>query len=162
MTSWNEAPLGTPLVRRNDDPALSADGVTPHSGLFVLRLGAPSTNKYVTHYVEQYIDIPPDASEVTVSGYLQVRTEETEFAPNDQALITIVDELQNNPAFFESTPTWSNLTPAASWTPFAFKVAVASIAGRQMVFRIIANLDTSIPTYFYFDTISVAVTGCSP
>jgi hypothetical protein len=160
MAAWNEAPLGTTLVFRNTDAAVIADGVTPQSGQFVLRLGGPSTD-YLTHYVEQYIDIPPDATEVTVSGYLQVRTLETENLPNDKAYVVIAEEPQFDPPFFLSMP-WSNLTPATSWTAFAVKAAVASVAGKQMVLRIIANLDTSIATYFYFDAISAVVTGCSP
>ena len=64
--------------------------------------------------------------------------------------------------FFRSAPRWSNLTQASTWTPFSFAVNVASVAGKQMVFRIVADLDTSVPTYFYFDTLSVAVTRCSP
>jgi len=159
MTMWNEAPLGTALVRRDTDPVLVADGVTPQSGQFLLRLGGPST-AFLTHYVERYIEIPADASEITVSGYLQVRTQDTDANKHAEASIVIAVERQN-PPFFTSAPTWSNLTVATSWTSFAFRVPVASMAGEQMVFRIIANLETSVATYFYFDTISVAVTGCA-
>jgi len=45
--------------------------------------------------------------------------------------------------------------PIAAFSP-------GSIAGKQMVFRIVADLATSGPTYFFLDTVSVAVTRCSP
>jgi hypothetical protein len=161
MTSWNEAPQGTALVRRSGDAELASDQVTPQSGLYVLRLGAPSDNKYVVHYVEQHADIPTGALEVTISGYLQVRTEEPPDDVYDEAYVQLSAEATPASPFFRSGP-WTNLTQANSWTPFSFPVNVSTIAGKQMIFRIVANLDTSTPTYFYFDTISVAVTRCAP
>jgi hypothetical protein len=159
-SSWDEAPLGTTLVFRGNDPALIADGVTPHSGQFVLRLGAPS-DTFLTHYVEQYVDIPADASELTVSGFLQIRTLET--APDiiDEALVMFSDDIHPDQPLLASEPTWSNLTAAATWIPFTFKFAVAAIANKELRFKIVANLDESIATYFYFDDISVMVTSCS-
>ena len=161
MTSWNEAPQGTPLVRRFDDPEVASHQVTPQSGLYVLRLGAPSNN-YVVHYVEQHADIPSDALDVTISGHLQIRTDEPSDDVYDEAYVQLFDESSPSSPLFRSAPRWSNLTSASNWTPFSFPVNVASVAGKQMVFRIIADLDTSVPTYFYVDTLSVAVTRYSP
>jgi hypothetical protein len=162
MASWNEAPERTALVRKFDDPEVTAHQVTPHSGLYVLRLGAPSTNSYVFHYVEQYADIPSDALEITISGYVQVRTEEEMDRVYDEAWVQLFDEFEPSSPFFQSVPRWSNLTHANSWTLLSFPVDVTSIAGKQMVFRIVADLDTSVPTYFYFDSVSVTVSGCLP
>ena len=161
MSSWNEAPLGTRLVRRADDAEVASHQVTPQSGVYVLRLGAPSNN-YVVHYVEQYANIPSGALEITISGYLQIRTDEPPDDVYDEAYVQLFDESSPSSPFFRSAPRWSNLTQASNWTPFSFPVNVASIAGKQMVFRIVAELDTSVPTYFYFDTLSVTVTRCSP
>ena len=160
-SSWSVAPQGTRLVRRSDDVDVASHQITPQSGLYVLRLGAPSTN-YVVHYVEQYANIPSGALEVTISGQLQVRTEESPDDIYDEAYVQLFDESMPAAPFFRSAPRWSNLTQANSWTPFSFPVNVASVAGKQMVFRILADLDTGVPTYFYFDTVSVAVTRCSP
>jgi hypothetical protein len=160
-SSWNAAPQGTRLVRRFDDADVASHQVTPQSGQYVLRLGAPSTN-YVVHYVEQYANIPTGALEISISGYVQIRTDEPPDDVFDEAYIVLFDEALPSSPLFRSAPRWSNLTQASSWMPFSFPVNVASIAGKQMVFRIIAELDTSVPTYFYFDTLSVAVTRCSP
>ena len=160
MSAWNEAPQGTPLVRRFDDPEVASHQVAPQSGLYVLRLGAPSNN-YVVHYVEQHADIPLGALELTISGQLQIRTDEPPDDVYDEAYVQLFDESTPSSPLFRSAPRWSNLTPASNWTSFSFAVNVASVAGKQMVFRIVADLDTSIPTYFYFDTLSVAVTRCS-
>ncbi len=160
-SSWSAAPQGARLVRRSDDAEVTSHQITPQSGLYVLRLGAPSTN-YVVHYVEQYANIPSGALEVTISGQLQVRTEEPPDDIYDEAYVQLFDESMPAAPFFRSAPRWSNLTQANSWTPFSFPVNVASVAGKQMVFRILADLDTGVPTYFYFDTLSVAVTRCSP
>jgi hypothetical protein len=162
MTSWNEAPERTPLIRKFDDPDVQVHQVTPQSGLHLLRLGAPSDNAYVVHYVEQYANIPADALEITMSGYVQVRTEEPMDRVYDEAWVRIFDEFEPSSPLFESVPRWSNLTRANSWTAFSFPMDVTSIAGTQTVFRIIADLDTSVPTYFYFDTVSVTVTTCLP
>ena len=162
MTSWNEGPEGAQLVRKFDDPEVAADGVTPQSGLYVLRLGAPSVNKYVYHFVEQYAEIPSDALEVTISGYVQVRTEEPMDRVSDESWVRLFDEYEPSSPFFQSVPRWSNLTHANNWTLFSFPVDVAAIAGKEMVFGIVADLDTSIPTYFYFDTVSVTVSRCLP
>jgi hypothetical protein len=162
VSPWSEAPQGTRLVRRFDDAEVASHQVTPQSGLYVLRLGAPSNNSYVVHYVEQYATIPSGALEITISGQLQIRTEEPPDDVYDEAYLQLFDESMPASPLFRSAPRWSNLTQASSWTPFSFPVNVASVAGKQMVFRIIADLDTSVPTYFYFDTLSVAVTRCSP
>ena len=122
----------------------------------------PQHNNYVVHYVEQYANIPSGALEVTISGHLQIRTDEPPDDIYDEAYVQLFDESMPASPFFRSAPRWSNLTQANSWTPFSFTVNVASVAGKQMVFRIVADLDTSVPTYFYFDTLSVAVTRCSP
>jgi hypothetical protein len=160
-SSWSEAPQGTSLVRRFDDPDVASHQVTPQSGLYVLRLGAPSTNNYVVHYVEQYANIPSGALEVTVSGYVQVRTDEPPDDIYDEAYVQLFDEALPASPIFRS-PSWTNLTQAKSWTPFSFPVNVSAVAGKQLVFRVTASLDTSVPTYFYFDTLSVTVTRCSP
>ena len=162
VSPWSEAPLGTRLVRRFDDTEVASHQVTPQSGLYVLRLGAPSNNSYVVHYVEQYAAIPSGALEITISGQLQIRTEEPPDDVYDEAYLQLFEESMPASPLFRSAPRWSNLTQASSWTPFSFPVNVASVAGKQLVFRIIADLDTSVPTYFYFDTLSVAVTRCSP
>ena len=161
-SAWSEAPLGTRLVRKFDDAEVASHQVTPQSGLYVLRLGAPSTNNYVVHYIEQYASIPSGALEVTISGQLQVRTDEPPDDVYDEAYVQLSDEALPASPFFRSAPRWSNLTHASGWTPFSFVVNVASVAGKQLVFRIVAELDTSVPTYFYFDTLSVGVTRCSP
>ena len=160
MTSWNEAPQGTRLVRRFDDAEVAGHQVTPQSGLAVLRLGAPSTN-YLVHYIEQHANIPSGALEITISGYLQIRTEEPPDDLYDEASVQLFEESMPASPLFRG-PRWSNLTQASSWTPFSFPVNVASVAGKQMVFRTIAELDTSVPTYFYFDTLSIVVTRCAP
>jgi hypothetical protein len=162
MTSWNEAPQGTRLVRRFDDAEVASHQVTPQSGLAVLRLGAPSTNNYVVHYVEQHANIPAGALDITISGYLQIRTDEPPDDLYDEASIQLFEEPTPAAPLFRSAPRWTNLTQANTWTPFSFPVNVASVAGKQMVFRVIAELDTSVPTYFYFDTLSIVVTRCSP
>jgi hypothetical protein len=161
MSSWSAAPQGTQLVRRSDDPDVTSHQVSPQSGLYVLRLGAPSTT-YLTHYIEQYANIPSNALEVTISGQLQVRTDEDPDDIYDEAYVVLFDEAQPATPLFRNAPKWSNLTPAAGWTAFSFVVNVASVAGAQMVFRIVADLDTGVPTYFYFDTVAVTVTRCSP
>ena len=158
-SSWSEAPQGTRLVRRFDDAEVAGHQVTAQSGAYVLRLGAASNN-YVVHYVEQYANIPSGALEVTISGYVQIRTDEPPDDVYDEAHVQLFDESLPSSPFFRSAPRWSNLTQISGWMPFSFPVNVASIAGKQMVFRIIAELDSSVPTYFYFDTVSVAVTRC--
>jgi hypothetical protein len=166
MTSWNEVPLRGTLVFRHDDPQVVGHAVTPHSGDSVLRLGAPNgvDEEWVIHYIEQYIDIPNEATEVTISGYLQVRTEEppAEATEYDYAYVMIFDEFQQQPPFYRSTPRWTNLTQAPSWTRFSFNVDVTAVPRQEMVFRIMCDLDGSKPTYFYFDSVSVAVTACAP
>jgi len=161
VSPWSEAPQGTRLVRRFDDADVASHQVTPQSGNFVLRLGAPSNN-YVVHYVEQYAAIPSSALEITISGHVQIRTDEPPDDVYDEAYVQLFDESLPSSPLFRNAPAWSNLTQANSWTPFSFPVNVASVAGKQLVFRIVASLDTSVPTYFYFDTLSVTVTRCSP
>ena len=103
VSPWSEAPQGTRLVRRFDDAEVASHQVTPQSGLYLLRLGAPSTN-YVVHYVEQYANIPSGALEVTVSGHLQVRTEEPPDDVYDEAYVQLFDESQPSSPFFRSAP----------------------------------------------------------
>ena len=119
----------------NAEDDASSHQVTPQSGLYVLRLGAPSTNNYVVHYVEQYANIPSGALEITISGHLQIRTDEPPDDVYDEAYVQLFDESLPASPFFRSAPRWSNLTQASSWTPFSFPVNVASVAGKQLVFR---------------------------
>jgi hypothetical protein len=115
------------------------------------------------HYVEQHVDIPANAEELTLSGYLQVRSEEPVDNVYDVAYVQLFDEeLPPGTTPFYQSPNWTNLTQANSWTRFSLPVNVKAVAGTQRTFRILADLDTDTPTYFYFDTVSVAVTRCSP
>jgi hypothetical protein len=92
---------------------------------------------------------------------VQLRTEEPADDIYDVAYVQLAEEATPASPVFRSA-NWSNLTQAKTWTAFSFPVNVASVAGKQLVFRILADLDTSTPTYFYFDTVSVAVTRCAP
>lgn len=173
-TSWNiGASEPAELIFVNDAPELTAHGITPYSGEWALRLGGIRVMraKYLTHYVEQHVSIPPNATEIAITGRLQVRTLETSTGDDfDLAGVLLFDDGAPPPAvpFFRSAPvpTWSNRTTATSWTSFRFTVDVRQKAGLPLMLRIFADLDPDpidppfFPTFFFFDSVSVAVTAC--
>jgi hypothetical protein len=91
-------------IRRPSDTEIAGQQVTAQSGAFVVRLGAASTNNYVVHYLEQYATIPSKALEVTISGYLRVRTQEPADDVYDVAYVRLFEESMPASNFFRTCP----------------------------------------------------------
>ena len=156
-TGWITVPDTQVDIRRDDDAEVSTTQmVTPHSGRYLARLGGPS--RYLVTWLEQSVLIPADARELTVSGFVLIKTDEDPDMAYDMAKITIGDEVD----YARPLIAWSNLTAAPGWTEFRGSANVADLAGQTLAFRLYARLDENTASYFFFDTVSLAVTGCGP
>ena len=162
MMGWFSAPEDAVVFRRDDDAELTTQAVAPHSPPYLLRLGGGASG-FLVSWIDQQLDLPADALEVTISGYLLVKTDEEPDDDYDSALVELTRETATTTtSVFRSIPRWTNRTPAATWTPFSIPVNVASFAGTQVMFRLAAELDQGVASYFFFDSVSLTVTGCRP
>ena len=159
VSGWSTAPGNLTLIRREDNAEDLALAVTPQAGSHLLRVGGPDYGFF--SYAEQYMEIPANALEVTITGFLTIRTEEPADHDYDHAFVHLEIETPRT-TVYETTPLWSNLTAAGDWISFSQTADVSAHAGTELLFRLIGDPDASLATYFFFDTVSASVTRCRP
>lgn len=159
LAGWSTAPGDMTLIRGADDAEDLALAVTPQAGSHLLRVGGPGYRFY--SYAEQYVLIPANALELTITGFLTIRTEEPSDDDYDNAFVRLDIEIPRT-IVYETDPTWSNRTAAGDWIPFTQTVDVSAQAGTELLFRLIGDPDETVATYFFFDTVSASVTRCRP
>lgn len=110
-----------------------------------------------TAILSQPIAIPPSALSLTVSGYVEVITEESgaayDFGYVELLLGGVTTPLE----------TWSNLDAAdlGDWTFFSATVPVGAAAGARGTFQLRVVMDDGTPTSFFFDTLSFSAESCA-
>jgi hypothetical protein len=158
---WSEVPVGSvSIIRRDDDLEVMAQGVSPQSPRYLARLGG--TKNYFVTYLEQDNVVPSDAKELTIDGYVLILTNEvTTTEQRDIARIEIEFDVKPAPVFIQ----WSNLDAVSTWVHFTAALNPGTKAGQIGTLRILADLNEDeqmVPTYFFFDSVSLTVTACGP
>lgn len=96
---WQESSdaAAVEVVVSNDDSGLQAQGVAAHGGRYLAWLGGVSDNPYDSHQImlSQSVTIPADASDLTFSAEVFVKSEEQASAVYDVAYVQLEDADDN-------------------------------------------------------------------
>jgi hypothetical protein len=156
-TGWTEVPID-PLY-----PIITSDGtLAPQSAPYKAWMGGftgeDEGTSSVTDVMYQDVLVPAGTTQLVLTGYYLVATEETTTtAVYDHAS---VDLTQTNGTPIENVMAPTNLTPtAAAWTAFSHTFT-AGVAGQTVRLRFTSTNDVSNVTAFFFDTLSLKATHC--
>jgi hypothetical protein len=134
------------------------DGIAEHSPPYKAWLGG-FTGNAVTDVLYQDVAIPPATTQLVLSGYYDVRTQESTTATTayDTASLGVT---QTNGTPIVTILALSNLTPKTAWTLFNHTFA-QNLSGQTVRLRMTSTNDPSLVSSFYFDTFTLTAThGC--
>jgi hypothetical protein len=134
-------------------PIITANGLTPNSPPDKAWMGS-----VVSASDEMHTDVvvPAKATGLVLEGFSQVRTTETASTANDTATIVITD---TNDTMLESALALDNTNAGMTWVAFSHPLT-SSVAGHALRVRFSSTNNATKATSFYFDTVSLKVTGC--
>ena len=153
-TGWTEQRIqsGYPLITPQDNPS----GPTEHSAPYKAWLGGFTGNN-VTDVLHQDVAIPPLTKELVLTGFYQVRTDDSGGTAYDTASVALT---QTNGAVLAMVLSVSNATPKTAWTPFNHTFT-QNLSGQTVRLRLTSKNDSYRTTSFYFDTLALTAThGC--
>jgi hypothetical protein len=91
-----------------------------------------------------------------LAGYSQVRTTETGTTAYDTATVVIAD---TSDTVLESVLALDNTNVGTTWVAFTHTLT-SNVAGRTLRVKFATTNNATKATSFYFDTVSLQVTGC--
>jgi hypothetical protein len=154
-------PSGTGWVQQNIDNAYpiitDQDGITEHSAPYKAWLGgfeAPVAT--VTDVLYQDVSVPAGTTQLRLTGYYAVGTQETGTSVYDTAQLGLT---QTDGTPIETVLSLSNTTPASTWTPIDYTFT-ANLSGQTVRLRMTSTNDFSLVTNFFFDTLALTATYC--
>ncbi|HYQ40922.1 MAG TPA: hypothetical protein VER11_03115 [Polyangiaceae bacterium] len=144
------------LIVNGAKPALIAANVAPRSGNYLAWLGGVlDTDKGSRTNLLQDVQIPAKVSKLTVTGWLQITTTETN--PNDttdQLDLTLQDDKD-----YWSFHFWKGTEVTNGWKSFSYSISegnrLDALRGRTLTFYAEAIGDTSQISSFWLDSISL-------
>ncbi len=134
-------------------PIITANGLTPHSTPDKAWMGS-----VVSASDEMHTDVvvPAAATGLVLAGYSQVRTTETGTTAYDTAKVVITD---TSDVLLESALALDNTNAGTTWVAFTHTLT-SNVAGRTLRVKLSTTNNATKATSFYFDTVSLSVTGC--
>ncbi len=155
-TGWTETPIDVAFP-----PITDQDGAVEQSAPYKVWLGgfvAPTAGGTVTDIVYQDIVVPANTTQLVLTGYYLVATQESATATTafDTGSLAIT---QTNGTQIVAVNSFSNLTPAATWTAINFTVP-QNLSGQTIRVRMTSSNDDSFVTNFYFDSFALNATHC--
>lgn len=155
-TGWTEVPGGAlPLITPNGGTA--AGGIDEQTAPNDAWLGGVVS---ITDILYQDVLIPPRTRLVNLSGFYEIRTFDTVSSPQDTGSFAWVTTA-NLP--IATIMTLDNTKRTTTWTTVNFGLANAAMyAGMMIRLQMTATNNASLPTSFFFDTLSVKATHCMP
>jgi hypothetical protein len=155
-TNWEQQRIdsGYPLITGQDGSGVPGEHSPPYKAWLG---GFNGTN--VTDVLHQDVAIPAKTSRLVLTGFYQVRTNETSSnTAYDTASVALTQTTNNTP--IETVLAVSNLTPRTEWTAFAHTFT-QNVSGQTVRLRFTSSSDASRSTSFFFDTLVLAAThGC--
>lgn len=151
-TGWTETRIqNEPIVRTDGTIVAQSGSVRAWLGGVLGDLGTPAADA-----LYQDVAVPASATNITITGYYDVRTGETGTAQYDKATFAIAS---TGGAVLETVQALSNAAPTTSWTQLTHPVT-AAIAGQTVRLRLSSTNDFTAATSFYFDTLALTATVC--
>jgi hypothetical protein len=157
--AFDDTPVGTGWTEDAFDVAIiqpPPDGVTAESGTTVAWLAGYATAS--DDHLSQDVVIPAEATELTVTGFVWVETEETGAGDFDVAQLRLAT---TGGVTVEVLGDWSNQSEDGAWLPFSATLGSAH-AGETLRLQLDASTDGSLLTSFLFDTMAVTARACLP
>lgn len=135
------------------------DGIPEQTAPYKAWLGglvAPSGS--VTDVLYQDFTIPANTTQLTLTGFYEVRTAES---PGD---LTVYDTgsigfTQTNGTPIATVNSFSNITPTTAWTAINYTFP-QTMSGQTIRLRMQSSNDIINPTSFYFDSFALNATHC--
>ena len=157
-------PSGMGWVQQNIDNAYPIitgdDGIPEQSPPFKAWMGGFTGDDLgvstVSDMLYQDVTVPAGTTQLSLTGYYEVRTAESGSTVYDSAQLAIT---QTNGTPIETVQNFTNAAPTTAWTAFSYNVA-ASLSGQTVRVRFTTSNDFSNATSFYFDTFAVTATYC--
>jgi hypothetical protein len=156
-------PMGTNWTMQNIDNAYpiitDQDGAAEHSAPYKAWMGgfvAPTAGTSVTDVLYQDVMIPMGTTQLRLTGYYLVGTQETGSTVYDSAQVGLT---QTNGTPIEAALAINNTTAAAAWTPLD-KTFTTNLSGQTVRLRFTSSNDDSFNTNFFFDTLALTATYC--
>jgi hypothetical protein len=154
MSDWP----GIDLVVNEDDPALTAEGVSPYAGSFLAWLGGIPDNEWDHNVtlIQQRVLIPATASSLTLSGRHLVQSADDPSAEYDEAYL----EFDLDDAVVWQSIRLTNLSASTGWVSFSKTTTdLEDLAGKTLLFYAYARTDPTGKTSFFLDSLSL-VASC--
>lgn len=153
-TGWQQTVIdpGFPLVTADD-------GVVEHSAPYKAWLGGfEAATTTATDVLWQNVVVPAGTTQLVLTGYYEVRTDEsaTAITAYDTASIALT---QTNGTPIQVVRAVSNLTPTTAWTAFSHTFT-QPVAGQTVQVRMTSSNDFLNATSFWFDTLALTATHC--
>jgi len=157
-------PAGTGWVQVPIDPTyppITSDGFAAHTAPYKVWeggiTGEDEGTASVTDQVYQDVAIPPGTTQLVLTGYYVVGTNETGSTIYDTGSLAL---LQTNGTPIESVLSLNNTTNTGSvWTSFSHTFA-GNLSGQTVRLRMTSTNDVTNATNFFFDTFSLKATHC--
>jgi len=142
----------------NEDVNLQEESVSAHAGEGLAWLGGIPDREFdgtlVT--IEQRVEIPPEATSITFSGELWLRTLETDPEAFDGVYVDLLTSDGNESLLWFVTQ-WTNLDAVEGWSHFEFVADPTEFAGQSVLLRLHSETDPERVTSFWFDSLSLVV-----
>jgi len=145
------------VINKGTNQASIMANVTPRpGGLYLAWLGGVLDSDKNSHVnLRQEVQIPPKISKLVLSGWIQIRT--TESDPNettDQLDLALQDDVT-----FWSFHVWKGTEVIGAWKSFSYPIADGALLnawrGRTLTFAAEARADISQVTSYWLDSLSL-------
>jgi len=153
-TSWGQQIIkpGYPLITSQDNLVAPVEHTAPYKAW----LGGFAGNA-VTDVLYQDVTIPAATSQLVLTGFYAVRTDETTGTTYDTATASLT---QTGGSLIATALSLSNLTPRTGWALFSYTFP-QGLSGQQLRVRFSSTNDGARPTSFFFDSLALtAIHGC--
>jgi hypothetical protein len=154
-TRWTEQPYDSTLPIITNDP-----GLNPQSSPYRAWMGGLQGVDYgvssITDQLYQDITVPAGTTQLVLTGYYAVATSETGSTVYDTGSVDLIDT-SGTP--IEPIASLTNATIASSWTQLSHTFTT-DVSGQTVRLRFTTTNDSTNPTSFYFDTLSLKATHC--
>jgi hypothetical protein len=156
--AWIQYDDGTGPPRPSIIETAASAGITAHSVPNVANLAGRDSISIEGHY--QTLTIPAGAVTITLSGYRQVRTEESVTTVYDRVRVQMYEDAIAGTGYLGEFATFANTDAGTAWVSFTGQLAVGARAGQMMDLDMWAVTDSSLITDFYFDSLTLTALVC--
>jgi hypothetical protein len=157
--SWQQESdkAGLEIIVPGSDAELMAEDVAPYAGSYLAWLGGIADNMW-DHYdviLRQNVSIPEDASALTLSGFYQIKSEDSATVGYDVAYL----EFETDAGTMWQAVHWTNVDQTSGWQPFTSTTddgfQLDALRGRTVTFVAYSRTDPSGKTSFFLDNLKL-------